>query len=358
MIRARAIVATLCVCALLTTLGGCATPVVDGMSGVGDGGSSASSENEAAKAGASRVVMAVIAARNEDRREANGTLRTRGPGSTPCPFGGSRSTDENGITTFVNCGMLPGVTLNGGIRFTPGPEGTQGGRIEFMDLEGTYNGNPFSVDGTIEETENADGSLSFDANVKTSQTGDGETDEFNLDGEVKVNEDGTMEGNMRVDTGADDRNPNDCDFNGFNIFSLQEDERALNGPCGFDKEELDDDEGDDTPDDDTPDDDTPDDDTPDDDTPDDDSQDPECDCAPGEECIEFQADDGTLQTFCSNCETNEDCVRKGLGNECSLGLTCTTVECFTNDDCPDGFECDSFLGGGECVEKSIFPFPL
>ncbi|HNO78032.1 MAG TPA: hypothetical protein PKN33_08215 [Phycisphaerae bacterium] len=329
MIRAIAVIGF--VCALALSSGGCTAPTgVDSPNNGDNSQDNGSNSANEAKSDASRVVMAVISARNEDRREASDTLRTRGPASTPCPFGGSRSTDADGFTTFTNCGMLPGVTLNGRIRYTPGPEGTQGGRIEFFDLEGTNNGTEFKVDGVIEETENADGSLTFEADVKTSQTGDGETDDFNFDGEVKVNEDGTMEGNMRIDTGEDDESPSDCDLNGFNIFDLQTDEHALDGPCGFNEE----------------------------DSNDNDNENPECNCAPDEECVEFEADDGTMQTFCSNCETNQDCIDKGLGNECSLGLTCTTVECFTSDDCPDGFECDAFLGGGECVEESFFPFPI
>ncbi len=330
MVRAMAVIGLLC--ALAISFGGCTAPA--GIDSSNDGDNSQNNGSTSAtegKSDASRVVMAVISARNEDRREASDTLRTRGPASTPCPFGGSRSTDADGFTTFTNCGMLPGVTLNGRIRYTPGPEGTQGGRIEFFDLEGTNNGTEFKVDGVIEETENADGSLTFDADVKTSQTGDGETDDFNFDGEVKVNEDGTMEGNMRIDTGEDDESPNDCDLNGFNIFDLQTDERALDGPCGFNEDDSDDNDGDDNP---------------------------ECDCAPGEECIEIEGENGATQMVCANCETDEDCVRAGLGNLCYLGFMCTSTECSTNDDCPDGFECDSFLGVGECVEESFFPFPI
>ncbi|MCA9251693.1 MAG: hypothetical protein R3E58_19585 [Phycisphaerae bacterium] len=340
MIRISSMTTILCV--LVVSHGGCAVSIVPDSSG-GNGQSnsndqsnnngSSSSTNDAKEAAASRVVMAVIAARNEDRRAFAITLRVQIVGSTSCPFGGSRSTGADGITTFVDCGMFPGITLNGGIRFTPGPTGTQGGRVEFLDLEGTNNGNPFSVDGTIEETENPDGSLSFEADIKTSQTGDSVTDEFNFEGEFKVNEDGSMEGNLRVDTGEDDEHPNDCDFNGFNIFSMQEDENAILGPCGFNEEELDDDENDD-------------------------DENPECDCAPSEECIEIEGDDGTTLMGCSNCETNEDCVRAGLGNLCYLGFTCTSTDCETSADCPDGFECDVFLGVGECVEKSFFPFPL
>ncbi|GJM25195.1 MAG: hypothetical protein DHS20C16_16100 [Phycisphaerae bacterium] len=297
-----------------------------------------------------RIVLGVIIAHDEDSRTANETtLRVRGPAATSCPFGGSRTTDENGVTTFSDCGILPGIVLRGGVRFTPGAEGTEGGRIEFLELEGTSNDNPFSVNGSIEKTENEDGSTSYEADVQSSQTADGETDFFNFNGDIKVDDDGSMEGNMRIDSGEDDETPTDCDMSGLNIFDIQNDPSALNGPCNFDAFDDDfdnSDEGEEVPDDDMPDDEG------------DDGEGLPCDCKPDEVCIEFEGDDGTPLRVCSNCETNEDCVRKGLGNECSLGFSCSTVECFDNDDCPDGFECDGFLGGGDCVEESFFPFPV
>ena len=142
------------------------------------------------------------------------SLTRQGGEGFDCPFGGSTSVGPDGSTIFSDCLLTPDFLLDGTMRITPGPEGSQDGRIEFDNFGGRNGGIDFSMDGFIEEIENPD-SLTFRFDFDSTQTGGGYTDTFRFEGEIRVDDDGNMSGQMLSET-------NDlksvCDFEGVNIF--------------------------------------------------------------------------------------------------------------------------------------------
>ncbi len=289
----------------------------DGDSGDGMDGNTAQGTPTAKST--TQAVLSVVIARNEDIRSSSGALRVRSAGEVACPFGGTRSVGANDLIQFNNCAIFPGVPMTGGVQVTPGPEGTQGGRVNFTNLSVGEEDDTFMIDGSLEEIENPDGSLTFIADARTVSIGDSDTDIFNLSGEVTVDEDGLMEGGMNV-TGGDLNNAleNECDFNGVNIFAFENDPAAIEAACGFDEEDPD-------------------------------FPEQSCDCPEGQDCLPIEGDDGEFFDLCNNCETDEDCLESGLGNECAFGFGCMMFECFSNADCDPGFECVSTVTrGGDC----------
>ncbi len=163
---------------------------------------------------ATEVALSIVVVRSEDRQERQARQ------TSPCPGGGSRTTNPDGSVTFSACMIFPGVTLNGTARITPQGGETQGGRIDLDGITGTTEGGTeFFVDGTIEETENDDGSLSFEIDISSVTVGGGYTDTFNAQGSFRVDEDGTMHGGMTTDINDEDTDfpPTECDFEGHNL---------------------------------------------------------------------------------------------------------------------------------------------
>ncbi len=321
-----ALAACLCVACIVST--GC-TPTTGGdgsgngsgdmnTNGAGDGGAGdgGTTQSKATAESTANAAFSVIIVRNEDNRASNETSRVRGVDPVACPFGGSRLTGTDNITQFTDCVVIPGVALNGGLRYTPND---QGGRIEFVNLV-TESGddNVFMADGSIEETENADGTLSFAVDFRSVSTGDGDTDFFNMTGELTVDDDGLMAGMMDIDSGNGAGSQNTCDLNGVNIFAFEDDPSTIDAACGFDEEDPD-------------------------------FPEQSCDCPEGQDCLPIEGDDGVFFDLCNNCETDEDCLESGLGNECAFGFGCMMFECFSSADCDPGFECVSTVTrGGDC----------
>lgn len=244
---ARLSVSVVLLCGLLT---GCPAPMdaVDGVDGVdggnnngGDPASTPDPANLAAGADAlEKAVFSIIAVRVEDRARIAATEKSRSRSqsildlfSGPCLNGGTRSTNPDGVMTFQGCELFPGLELDGGIRFVPDARGGQGGRIDFFDLHGSWDGNEFRIDGSMEEIVDEDGGLTFRMDIHSS-TDDGEyNDEFNIRGEIHVTPDDGVFGEMRVDTGDkfDFQRPSRCRFDGQNIFEVFGDPAAFENLC-------------------------------------------------------------------------------------------------------------------------------
>ncbi len=205
----------------------------------GDGSNPPTATSDSGADALEKLAYSVIAVRVEDRRRIAGNAKPRRRAQVldlfngPCLNGGSRSTDPDGVMTFEGCEVFPGLELNGGVRIVPDPNGGQGGRIDFFDLQGRTDGNEFRVDGSIEEIEEPDGGLTFRLDLRSS-TDDGEyNDEFNVNGEINVNEDDEVFGNLRIDTGDefDFQRPSRCQFEGQNLFGIVQDPSSFERLC-------------------------------------------------------------------------------------------------------------------------------
>lgn len=111
------------------------------------------------------------------------TCDCQGGGSFSLEFGSGTSSDMN----FDNCIDATGGLIDGGLTITSDASGSA--TIDFNDLTTDFGDcGAFTMNGT--ETIDTDGSLSIDLSV----TGGGET--TNIDGDLSVNDDGTLDGTL------------------------------------------------------------------------------------------------------------------------------------------------------------------
>ncbi len=157
-----------------------------------------------------RSAMSLIALRIEDDD------RFAQQQSTPCPLGGSRMANADGSMTLMNCVLFPGFSLSGDVTFVAQEGDLQGFVIDADNLSGVSSATDtqFLLNGSIQEIENEDGSLTFRMDFFSAQTTEGTTDVFALTGEIVVQQDGSMIGSMSGDSGSM------CLFDGANIFSI------------------------------------------------------------------------------------------------------------------------------------------
>jgi len=106
----------------------------------------------------------------------------------------------------------------------------QGGRIEFDNFSGTIDDETsFEMDGYIDETETANG-LEFDIDLDTTTMYQGESDDFNVEGDIRIDDDGMMSGTMLIDLGVADIPNTLCDFEGQNMLDYISDGVPNSGP--------------------------------------------------------------------------------------------------------------------------------
>jgi len=143
--------------------------------------------------------------------------------SQSCADGGSMSINPDGSITFFDCSLVPGYVFDGTVKVIPQAGDTQGGRIEFNDFGGSFGaGTQFGMDGYIHETENSDGSLDFDLDLNTTTESVGESSTFDIQGNISVEDDGTMSGSMLLDNGDNNFSNTSCNFDGINAFDFME----------------------------------------------------------------------------------------------------------------------------------------
>lgn len=197
---------------------------------LGCGGSDSGSESfQTSKALGQTVMTMVLGFAPTPIVQASQAAQTT-KATTSCANGGSMSVGPDGSITFYNCSFADGLLFNGTIQITPQGGTSQGGRIEFDNFSGTIDDETaFEMDGYIEETENADGSLDFNVDLDTTTTFMGEPNIFNIEGDFSIADDGAMSGSMLIDNGSSDQPNTLCNFDGANAFDFISEEGTQGG---------------------------------------------------------------------------------------------------------------------------------